>query len=246
MICWEICWRKHTRPRPVCMYVCMCIHVFVCVWIWPRAWLWFVERAFEGSIQDWDWYVCAYVCMYMYMYLYVYENDQEPDYNLLRNLLKEAYKTGLVYAYVCMYVYVHVFVYENDQEPDYNFLRNPLIKGSIQNEDWYWCIHVCMYVYMCLYVYKYCICTCMNILQNTTRFSRANDDKNWHTAILIIIEGPFQVFQRFFSSKLVLKTVESCFVALNYCENGSTWCMQGKTRTRAHMNEMDEERTSFL
>jgi hypothetical protein len=71
------------------------------------------------------------------MYLYVYENDQEPDYNLLRNLLKEAYKTGLVYAYVCMYVYVHVFVYENDQEPDYNFLRNPLIKGSIQNEDWY-------------------------------------------------------------------------------------------------------------
>ncbi len=42
-----------------------------------------------------------------------------------------------------------------------------------------------------------------------------------HTAILIIIDVQFQVFQRFSRSKLVLKTVESCFVALNYYENGS-------------------------
>jgi hypothetical protein len=42
------------------------------------------------------------------------------------------------------------------------------------------------------------------------------------TAIPIIIEGRFQVFQRFSSSKLVLKTVESCFAALNYYGNGST------------------------
>ncbi len=40
-------------------------------------------------------------------------------------------------------------------------------------------------------------------------------------AILGTIEGPFQVFGRFSSSKLVLRTVESCFVALNYYENGS-------------------------
>jgi hypothetical protein len=37
------------------------------------------------------------------------------------------------------------------------------------------------------------------------------------TAILIIIEGQLQVFQLFSSTKLVLKTIESCFVALNYC-----------------------------
>ncbi len=42
-----------------------------------------------------------------------------------------------------------------------------------------------------------------------------------HTAILIIIEGQFQVFERFSRSKLVLKIVESRFVALNYYENGS-------------------------
>ncbi len=42
------------------------------------------------------------------------------------------------------------------------------------------------------------------------------------TDIPIIIEGQFQVLQRFSSSKLVLKTVESCFVALNYYGNGST------------------------
>jgi hypothetical protein len=34
------------------------------------------------------------------------------------------------------------------------------------------------------------------------------------TAILIIIEGQFQVLQRFSSSNLVLKAVESCFMAL--------------------------------
>ena len=42
-----------------------------------------------------------------------------------------------------------------------------------------------------------------------------------HTAILIIIEGHFQVFQRFSSSKLVLKTVGSRCMGLNYYENGS-------------------------
>ncbi len=40
------------------------------------------------------------------------------------------------------------------------------------------------------------------------------------TAILIIIEGQVQVFQRFSSSKLVLKAVGSRFEALNYYENG--------------------------
>jgi hypothetical protein len=38
------------------------------------------------------------------------------------------------------------------------------------------------------------------------------------TAILIIIEGQLQVFR----SKLVLINVESCFMALNYSENGSS------------------------
>ncbi len=42
------------------------------------------------------------------------------------------------------------------------------------------------------------------------------------TAIPIIIEGQFQIFQRFSRSKLVLKAVESCFMALNYYGNGST------------------------
>ncbi len=42
------------------------------------------------------------------------------------------------------------------------------------------------------------------------------------TFIPIIIEGLFQVFHQFPSSKLVLQTVESCFVALNYYENGSS------------------------
>jgi hypothetical protein len=39
------------------------------------------------------------------------------------------------------------------------------------------------------------------------------------TAICIIMEGRFQAFQVFSSSKLVLKTVENCFAALTYSEN---------------------------
>ena len=47
-------------------------------------------------------------------------------------------------------------------------------------------------------------------------------ENSTHTAILIMIEGQFQILQRFSSSKQVLKTVESCFAALNHYENGST------------------------
>ncbi len=45
----------------------------------------------------------------------------------------------------------------------------------------------------------------------------------YDTAILIIIEVQFQVFQRFSGSQLVLKTVGSCFVALSYYGNGSNF-----------------------
>jgi hypothetical protein len=40
------------------------------------------------------------------------------------------------------------------------------------------------------------------------------------TAILTIIEGQFQFFQRLSRSKLLLKTIEDRFTALNYYENG--------------------------
>ncbi len=42
------------------------------------------------------------------------------------------------------------------------------------------------------------------------------------TAILIIMEGRFEVFQRFSGSKLALQNVMSRFATLNYHENGST------------------------
>jgi hypothetical protein len=78
-------------------------------------------------------------------------------------------------------------------------------------------MHICMYA---------CISVCVSSLREGTKsldpeillqYKHTKD-----TAILIIIKGQFQVFQRFSSSKLVLETVESCFVALNYYENGST------------------------
>jgi hypothetical protein len=55
------------------------------------------------------------------------------------------------------------------------------------------------------------------------------------TAILMIIEGHFQGSQRISNSKLVLKTVGSCFVALNYYENGSMLSI--KTSVALHEGE---------
>ncbi len=46
--------------------------------------------------------------------------------------------------------------------------------------------------------------------------------ENGSTLILIIIEGQLQVCARFYSSNLVLKTVQNRFTALNNYENGST------------------------
>ncbi len=40
------------------------------------------------------------------------------------------------------------------------------------------------------------------------------------TMFCIIIDGQFRVFQRFSSRKPVLKSVETCFVTLNYCAKG--------------------------
>ncbi len=56
------------------------------------------------------------------------------------------------------------------------------------------------------------------------------------TAILIIIEDRFQVFQRFSSSTLVLKTVGNRLATLNYYENGSSLC-SFECCTHAHLDE---------
>jgi hypothetical protein len=66
----------------------------------------------------------------------------------------------------------------------------------------YVCMYVCMCIYMCLHV-------------GTHTYIQT-------TAIPIIIEGQFQAFQRFSSSKLVLKAVENRSAALSYYGIGSS------------------------
>ncbi len=77
----------------------------------------------------------------------------------------------------------------------------------------YACMHVCMcvYMYVCMYV-SMCVCVCIV----------AYSHGQIVTAILVVFEGRFCIFQRFPSSKLALKTVESRFAALICYENGSS------------------------
>ncbi len=77
----------------------------------------------------------------------------------------------------------------------------------------YVCAHMSLCMYMCVYAY--------DIFQTLLLFVVKIPSSSEHTAIPMIIEGELQDFQRFSSSKLVLKTVESCFVALNYYGNDS-------------------------
>ena len=79
-------------------------------------------------------------------------------------------------------------------------------------------IYLSVRAYTCIHKGTSCLCTlflCVLGVDVRTHVLAI------YTAIPIIFEGQFQVFQRFSSSKLVLKAVESCFVALNYCGNGN-------------------------
>ncbi len=88
------------------------------------------------------------------------------------------------------------------------------VDGNDPNVIMYVCIHTHTYICMCRYTHTHMY------LDTTPRYLVSND-MSLDNTIRIIIEGRFHFFQRFSSSKLVLKTVESCFVALNYYENGS-------------------------
>ena len=70
------------------------------------------------------------------------------------------------------------------------------------------CVHVCVYRVLRTYMWGVVF-----LARDAAR----------DTPILTIIEGHFQIFQRFSSCKLVLKTVESSFAALNYSEIASTY-----------------------
>ncbi len=100
------------------------------------------------------------------------------------------------YVYMYIYIYTHIFV-------------------CIDTHTCICTTHVCVYTYIRIcYIHTYIQATHIRI--------RTPLLTNSHTAILIIIESQFQAFQRFSSSKLVLKTVDSRFAALNYYGNGST------------------------
>ncbi len=135
----------------------------------------------------------------------------------------------LCIGYVCMYV-LGMYVYM------YWVCIYVCIHGYVCMYTWigYVCIHVCI-GYVCIHVWidrtgsqkwEYIWCNRASIACNawSQRQTCAHGSKmSVCTAILIIIEGRFQAFQRFSSSKLVLKTVVSRFVTLNYYEM-AVWC----------------------
>ena len=56
----------------------------------------------------------------------------------------------------------------------------------------------------------------------------------YHTTLIIIFDSQFQLFERFSSSRSLLKTVESCFETLNYAANWSTISVFVDLRTQSN------------
>jgi hypothetical protein len=98
---------------------------------------------------------------------------------------------------VCVYIYIYIYIYIYD-------------------------IWIYVYIwYIGIYVYrrktaamKVTLCNCTYMYVYNCMYMYCHSQNNWR---------PLSWFQRFPSSKLVLITVESCFVALNYYGNGSTF-----------------------
>ncbi len=118
-----------------------------------------------------------------------------------------------VCVYVCIYIYIYIYCacactilqvhLLSLAHVDVLSARANMYSGECALNQ---CACVCECVCTCLHK---CMLFCTNL-----------------TAILIITEGQFQASQRFSSSKLVLKAVESYFTALNYYENGSSWFVE--------------------
>ena len=165
--------------------------------------------------------VCVYVCACMYMYVTYKENT------CIWLCMYNVYDCMYMYTYLCTNMYLCTYTY---------ICASHTI-----------CIFIYIYIYMhtCIhaYIHTYNVYDCVisasmqkhvhvkhiftqtdtHIKPTRTRTYACTSRLYADTAILRIIGGRFQVFQRFPSSKLVLKTVESCFVALNYHGNGSIY-----------------------
>ncbi len=144
------------------------------------------------------------------------------------------YVHTILYAYAIFLLFIH-----------HTIQRSKAQQALLHKHPWTpaLCFN-CVYVHTILYIYKFCtlytshhskvpvpwnkhmwtpalfVSLCFDIFCMFTRLCMytnmyCHSHNNW---------GSVQVFQRFSSNKLVIKTVESTFVALNYYENGSINC----------------------
>ncbi len=144
---------------------------------------------------------CMCVCVYIYIYIYIY-----------------IYTHTHPWSCVCMRVRVHL---------------PRILCAHVHRSQVYLCVYYvadnkkCIDVYLhmilcaCTYSMSFRVCLCVYVCVCLCASPLCHHSMMKCTAILIIIERQFHVFQRFSSSKLVLKTVESCCAVLNLYENCS-------------------------
>ncbi len=111
----------------------------------------------------------------------------------------------------CTYSRIHTYIFTHAHIP------------CLSQAHMHTYIHTCIHAYIVhIHMQTFLKCTCsLFILRICVHICIFLSGISFGiTAIPIIIEGRFQNFQRFSSSKLILITVESSFLALNYYGNG--------------------------
>jgi hypothetical protein len=121
------------------------------------------------------------------------------------------YACMYVCMYVCMYALGHILAPKVD-------LCDSLVELPL-----YVCVYVCVYMSSTHTVTQICPCICIGThMEKKGHLTLHASPMGMHaTGVFKIIEGQFHAFQRGASSKLVLKTVESCLPSLNYFGNAT-------------------------
>jgi hypothetical protein len=138
------------------------------------------------------------VCVRLFVCISVCVCIHDDFFNLPNSLFMLGAAICMCVYSICKHVYVYIHTF------------HAILDG------WYHAPRLIFILKVLKAYVRVCLCLCVSTFE-----SRSSMAYYFTTAILIIFEGRFQVFQRFCSSKLVPKTVESRFVALNYYENVS-------------------------
>ncbi len=209
----DVCNRMRNFFSLLRMYVCV-VCMYVCVYVWIDVCNEAHTKRLVTCATGWGILFCFCACVYLCVCVYACMRVCHGVQSILWCM--QHYR---IHICMCMYICMYVCMYQYTKQSVCNVCNT--------------CEDIILFLSLSLSL-SVCVCACMACMHVCAYFETLTSWTNTHlkpqvprqyvstnTAILIMIEDQFQIFRRFSSSKVVLKAVASCFVTLNYHENGS-------------------------